>query len=57
MVIERKEFLNRNELQIYLNQKGFKNFVGYDLNSGQKLQEIIDHEKKKTGIKAIIVLR
>ncbi len=57
MIIERKEFQSRTELQTYLNQKAYRLMAGYDLKPGQKLQEVIDYEMKKGPIKSIIVLR
>ena len=57
MIIERKEFQSRTELQTYLNQKAHRSMVGYDLKPGQKLQEVVDYEMKKGPIKSIIVLR
>jgi hypothetical protein len=57
MIIERKEFQTRTELQTYLNQKAYRLMAGYDLKPGQKLQEVVDYEMKKGPIKTIIVLR
>jgi hypothetical protein len=57
MIIERKEFQSRTELQTYLNQKAYRSMIGYDLKPGQKLQEVVDYEMKKGPIKSIIVLR
>ncbi len=57
MIIERKEFQSRTELQTYLYQKAHRTMIGYDLKPGQKLQEVVDYEMKKGPIKSIIVLR
>jgi hypothetical protein len=57
MIIERKEFQLRTELQTYLNQKAYRSIIGYDLKPGQKVQEVVDYEMKKGPIKSIIVLR
>lgn len=57
MIIERKEFQSRSELQSFLNSKVSKSYAVYEIQPGQKLQEIIDFELKKGSIKAIVVLR
>ena len=57
MIIERKEFQSRSELQSFLNSKASKSYAVYEIQPGQKIQEIVDFELKKGPIKAIVVLR
>ena len=57
MIIERKEFQSRSELQSFLNHKASKSYAVYEIQPEQKIQEIVDFELKKGPIKAIVVLR
>ena len=57
MIIERKEFTSKLDLQSFLNTKQSKTYAVYEVNSGQKLQEIVDYEAKKGSIKVIAIIR
>ena len=57
MIIERKEFQSRSEIQSFLNSKSAKSYAVYQIQPGQKIQEIIEFEVKKGPIKSIVVLR
>lgn len=57
MIIERKEYTSKSDLQSFLNTKQSKIYTVYEIQPGQKLQEIIDYEAKKGPIKAIVLLK
>ena len=57
MIIERKEYTSKSDLQSFLNTKQSKTYAVYEVQPGQKLQEIVDHEAKKGPIKTLVVLR
>lgn len=57
MIVERKEFTSKLDLQSFLNTKQSKTYAVYEVKSGQKLQEIVDYEAKKGSIKVIIIIK
>ncbi len=57
MIIERKEYTSKSELQSFLNTKKSSTYAVYEVHPGQKLQEIVDYESKKGIVKAIIILK
>lgn len=57
MIIESKEIQNKNQLQELVYTKSPKKITFYETPSQQSASEVIDYERKKGTIKAVIVLR
>jgi hypothetical protein len=57
MIIERKEYNSKSEFQSYLNNQQSKTYAVYEIQPGQRVQEIVDHELKKGPIKGVVILR
>ena len=57
MIVESKDVPSRSHLQQLIDKKAPQKIKFYDPPNQQVLNEIVDYEKKKGTIKAIIILR
>ena len=57
MIVESKDVPSRSHLQQLIDKKAPQKITFYDPPNQQALNEIVDYEKKKGTIKAIIILR
>ena len=57
MIIHKKEYKTKNEIQKYLTFLNFKSITLYEPESVWQLNEVIDYERKKGTIKTIIFIR
>jgi hypothetical protein len=57
MIVESKTLKTKTEIQEYMSSYSPKTVTAYRLANSQKINEVIDYERKKGTIRAIIILR
>lgn len=57
MIVESKALKTKTEIQEYVTAFSPKTVTAYRIANSQKVNEVIDYERKKGTIKAIIILR
>lgn len=57
MIIHKKEYKTKVNLQKYISLLNFKSITLYEPETTAQLNEVIDYERKKGTIKSIIIIR
>lgn len=57
MIVESKDLKTKSDIHEYVSSHSPKTITGYRVTNTQKLNEVIDYERRKGTIKAIVILR
>jgi hypothetical protein len=57
MIVESKTLKTKTEIQEYVSSYSPKTVTAYRVANSQNINEVIDYERKKGTIRAIIILR